>query len=120
MLPASLVATVFLCLSIGVFAFGVIKSNSESEEKSLLRVAYVGELSEYMGINLDSVINIISEEFGVDAYAPYSGTMFNLATNKFEHEAIGVRIAKAEKKKTVSAVFERLVFGTFVHVCYFS
>lgn len=65
MLPASLVATVFLCLSIGVFAFGIIKSNSESEEKSLLRVAYVGELSEYMGINLDSVINIISEEFGV-------------------------------------------------------
>ena len=43
------------------------------------------------------------------AYAPYSGTIFNLATNEFEYEAEGVRVTKKEKKRTVSAVFERLL-----------
>lgn len=65
LLPAALVATAFLCLAIGCFAFFVLKTDSESEEKSFLRVAYVGSLSDYMGINLDSVVNLVSEQFGV-------------------------------------------------------
>lgn len=64
-LPAAVPAALFLCLAIGIFAFGVLKTNSESEEKSMLRVAYVGELSDYMGFNVDSVINVVSEQFGV-------------------------------------------------------
>ena len=57
----------------------------------------------------DKFAETITEEFGLDAYAPYSGTVFNLITGEFEHEATGIRIAKTEKKKTVSAVFERLL-----------
>jgi len=57
----------------------------------------------------DKFADTISEQFGLDTYAPYSGTVFNLATNSFECEMAGVRIAKAEKRKTVSAVFERLL-----------
>ena len=57
----------------------------------------------------DKFADTIAEEFGLDAYAPFSGTEFNLLTNSFELETEGIRIAKAEKKKTVSAVFERLL-----------
>ncbi len=65
LLPAAIVATVFLCTAIGIFSFCVLKTDSESEEKSMLRVAYVGDVSEYMGININSVINLVSEQFGV-------------------------------------------------------
>ncbi len=65
LLPAALVATAFLCTAIGIFSYCVLKSDSESERKSMLRVAYVGDISEYMGINIDSVINLVSEQFGV-------------------------------------------------------
>jgi len=51
----------------------------------------------------------ITEEFGLDAYAPFSGTEFDLATNCITYEAQGIRIAKTEKRRTVSAVFERLL-----------
>ncbi|MDY5217080.1 MAG: MBL fold metallo-hydrolase, partial [Lachnospiraceae bacterium] len=57
----------------------------------------------------DKFADVIEEEFGLLAYAPYSGTIFNLATNEFEYEAEGVRVTKKEKKRTVSAVFERLL-----------
>ena len=57
----------------------------------------------------DRFAETISEEFGLDAYAPFSGTEFDLINNCFTYEATGVRIAKKEKKRTVSAVFERLL-----------
>lgn len=51
----------------------------------------------------------LSEEFGLDTYAPFSGTQFDLITNSFDVETSGIRITKTEKRRTVSAVFERLL-----------
>jgi metallo-beta-lactamase family protein len=59
----------------------------------------------------DSVCTAFAEclkiEYGQRAYAPYSGTEFNLATNKFEYEAEPVMIKK--KAKPASGVYARLV-----------
>lgn len=57
----------------------------------------------------DKFAMTIEEEFALSAYAPYSGTVFNLATGQFELETTGIRIKKADKKKAVSQVFERLI-----------
>ena len=59
----------------------------------------------------DSVCKSFSEclwvEHGIKAYAPYSGTEFNLLTDKIEYEAAPIPIQK--KVKTVSDVFTRLL-----------
>lgn len=59
----------------------------------------------------DSVVKSFAEclwtEHGIKAYAPYSGTEFNLLTDKLEYEAVPIPIHK--KAKTVSDVFARLV-----------
>jgi len=47
------------------------------------------------------------DEFDIDAYAPYSGTRFDLIQGTFDYEAVPVRIAP--KKKAVSDVFSRLM-----------
>ncbi len=58
----------------------------------------------------DSVCKAFAEclqvEYGIKAYAPYSGTEFNLLTNKLEYEAVPVPVRK--KTKVVSDVFARL------------
>lgn len=46
-------------------------------------------------------------EYGQRAYAPYSGTIFNLATNKFEYEGLPIPVKK--KAKIANSVFARLV-----------
>ncbi len=48
---------------------------------------------------------------GYDAYAPYSGTSYDLIEGKLINEAFGVRLVdkKSEKKRKVSAVFARLI-----------
>ncbi len=46
-------------------------------------------------------------EYGQRAYAPYSGTEFNLISNKFEYEAKPVPVKK--KAKLVSGVYARLL-----------
>ena len=59
----------------------------------------------------DSVCKSFTEclwaEHGIKAYAPYSGTVFNLLTDKIEYEAVPILIHK--KAKVVSDVFTRLV-----------
>lgn len=59
----------------------------------------------------DSVCTSFAEclkvEHGYRAYAPYSGTEFNLLTDKLEYEAVPIPIQK--KTKTVSDVFSRLL-----------
>ena len=59
----------------------------------------------------DSVCTSFSEclkiEHGIKAYAPYSGTVFNLATDKLEYEAEPIPVKK--KAKIVSDVFGRLI-----------
>lgn len=59
----------------------------------------------------DSVCNSFVEcliaEHGIKAYAPYSGTVFNLATGKLEYEAEPIAVKKREK--TASGVYARLL-----------
>ena len=47
------------------------------------------------------------KEYGYQAYAPYSGTEFDLLTGEFVYEAEPVALKK--KAKAVSDVFARLV-----------
>jgi metallo-beta-lactamase family protein len=60
----------------------------------------------------DSVCESFKEclirEHGLNAYAPYSGTRFNLASNEVIYEAQPIRLEK-KKTKGVSDVFQRLL-----------
>ncbi len=56
----------------------------------------------------ESFVECLRTEYGQNAYAPYSGTVFNLITGKTEYEAVPIRIQK--KAKTVaSSVYARLL-----------
>ena len=50
----------------------------------------------------------LHDELGMDAYAPFSGTVFDLLKGEFIHEAEGIRKAKAERH-TGNPVFDRLL-----------
>ena len=54
---------------------------------------------------------VLRDEYGLDSYAPYSGTDFDLIRGEFINEAFGVRLVdkKDDKKRKVSAVFARLI-----------
>ena len=54
----------------------------------------------------------LADELGYDSYAPFSGTVFDLASGAFEEEAEGVRIVPkstvSAAAKKANAVFDRL------------
>ena len=52
-------------------------------------------------------VECLKVEYGQRAYAPYSGTVFNLLSNQFEYEAQPVPAKK--KQKIASGVFARLL-----------
>jgi len=55
-------------------------------------------------------VECLRMEYGQNAYAPYSGTVFNLLSNKFEYEAEPIPVVKkTAKAKAASDVFSRLV-----------
>ena len=54
-----------------------------------------------------SFVECLKIEHGQRAYAPYSGSVFNLVSNKFEYEAEPVPVKK--KTKPASGVYARLV-----------
>lgn len=57
-----------------------------------------------------SFVECLQTEYGIKAYAPYSGTVFNLLTNKFEYEAEPIPVVKkSAKAKAASDVFSRLL-----------
>ncbi len=56
----------------------------------------------------DEFAEYLHTEYALDAYAPYSGTKFDLVTDTFDVEAVGVPIT-TKKKRTISTVFERLM-----------
>ncbi len=56
----------------------------------------------------DIYANYLADSYGYKTYAPFSGTVFDLATNTFEREMEGIRITKKKRGK-FSAVFERLL-----------
>ena len=49
------------------------------------------------------------EEYGFDAYAPYSGTRFDVVRGEFITEAVGQVLEKKPKAKHASDVFARLL-----------
>lgn len=84
---------------------GLIRWISEFKEKPRRVFLVHGE---------DSVIKDFQEclvsEYGQKAYAPYSGTVFNLLTNKLEYEAEPIPVVrKTVKAKAASDVFSRLM-----------
>ena len=54
-----------------------------------------------------SFVECLKVEYGQRAYAPYSGTVFNLLSNKFEYEAEPIPIKK--KTHPASGVYARLL-----------
>lgn len=54
-----------------------------------------------------SFVECLNAEHGIKAYAPYSGTCFNLLTNKLEYEAEPIPVK--HKTRGVSDVFTRLL-----------
>ncbi|MBE5867907.1 MAG: MBL fold metallo-hydrolase [Lachnospiraceae bacterium] len=54
-----------------------------------------------------SFVECLKVEHGIQAYAPYSGTVFNLASGKLEYEAMPMLLQK--KEKPASGVYARLV-----------
>ncbi|MCR4788609.1 MAG: MBL fold metallo-hydrolase [Lachnospiraceae bacterium] len=54
-------------------------------------------------------VETLQVEYGIKAYAPYSGTVFNLLSNKLEYEAEPIPIKKTLKSKAASDVFSRLL-----------
>ena len=57
----------------------------------------------------DTFAQTLIDEYDMDAYAPFSGTKFDLITGTFDYEAEGVRITVSKKTHTTSSVFERLL-----------
>ncbi len=59
----------------------------------------------------DQFAATLHDELGLDAYAPYSGTVFDLAAGTFEHEAEGIRRegTKTRAERGGSSIFDRLV-----------
>ncbi len=55
----------------------------------------------------NSFVECLKMEYGIKAYAPYSGTVFNLASGKLEYEAEPVVVKK--KEKAANSVFARLL-----------
>lgn len=54
-----------------------------------------------------SFVECLMVEHGIKAYAPYSGTVFNLASGKLEYEASPITLKK--KEKPASGVYARLL-----------
>lgn len=55
----------------------------------------------------DSFVNCLHAEYGYEAYAPYSGTTFNLLTNTIEYEATPLVLKK--KSRIVTDAYTRLL-----------
>lgn len=56
-----------------------------------------------------SFVECLQVEYGIKANAPYSGSVFNLLTNRFEYEAEPIPVKKTTKSKASSDVFARLL-----------
>ena len=61
----------------------------------------------------DSVCNIfadcLKDEYGFDAYAPFSGTIYDLMADEIEYEAYPKPVEKKDPTKRVTEVFARLL-----------
>ncbi|MBE5861649.1 MAG: MBL fold metallo-hydrolase [Lachnospiraceae bacterium] len=81
---------------------GLIEWISAFEEKP--KKVFVVHGEDQTAMNFVECLKI---EYGQRAYAPYSGTVFNLLSNQFEYEAEPMPVKK--KQKVASGVFARLL-----------
>ncbi len=57
----------------------------------------------------DIFADILKNKYEYDAYAPYSGTQFNLLTGEVIKEGVPVRVSASAKQKRAAGVYARLV-----------
>lgn len=57
----------------------------------------------------DMFAALLESEHGYDAYAPYSGTQFDLATGELIKEGMPIRIKETAKQKRAAGVYQRLL-----------
>ncbi len=57
----------------------------------------------------ESFAQTLIDECDLDAYAPFSGTRFDMVNNTFDYEAVGIRIEPKKEGRKVSNVFNRLM-----------
>lgn len=57
----------------------------------------------------DAFAQTLIDEYDMDAYAPYSGTKYDLIQGTFDYEADPVPVTVVKKSHTGSSVFERLL-----------
>ncbi|MBQ9489489.1 MAG: MBL fold metallo-hydrolase [Lachnospiraceae bacterium] len=81
---------------------GLIEWISAFEEKP--KKVFIVHGEDQTSMNFAECLKI---EYGQRAYAPYSGTVFNLLSNQFEYEAEPMPVKK--KQKVASGVFARLL-----------
>lgn len=56
-----------------------------------------------------SFVECLKMEYGHNAYAPYSGTVFNLMSGKLEYEAVPVPVKKKGRSAVAAGVYARLL-----------
>lgn len=56
-----------------------------------------------------SFTECLKMEYGLNAYAPYSGTVFNLASGKLEYEAQPIPVKKKGRSPVAAGVYARLL-----------
>lgn len=83
---------------------GLIEWISAFEEKPKKVFVVHGEDSVCTGF-----AETLKIEYGQRAYAPYSGTIFDLTSGKLEYEAVPVPVKKKAKSTVASGVFARLL-----------
>lgn len=83
---------------------GLIEWISAFEEKPKKVFVVHGEDSVCTGF-----AETLKIEYGQRAYAPYSGTIFDLTSGKLEYEAVPVPVKKKAKSTVTSGVFARLL-----------
>ncbi len=58
--------TCLLCIAAGIFLTAVFSYRNDREEAHPYSVVYVGDISGYMGVNVESVTEAVSDSFGAD------------------------------------------------------
>ncbi len=56
-----------------------------------------------------SFVECLKTEYGQKAYAPYSGTVFNLVSGKLEYEAVPIPVKKKGRSAVAAGVYARLL-----------
>lgn len=64
--PTILCTSLLLCGVLALSASAVIKADGENEKMLKVRVGIVGEIDEYMGLNIEAMLKVLSSKFGAE------------------------------------------------------